>query len=72
LSFDVNTDEFLVEYGCGICYNDSSECFIDSLVFTLAEDRYIIMAKKPECMWNKTTILKEWLKNIKKCFAGFI
>jgi hypothetical protein len=23
------------------------------------------MAKKPENAWNKTTILKEWLKNIK-------
>jgi hypothetical protein len=64
LSFDVNTDEFLVEYGCEICYNYGLECFIDSLVFTLAEDRYIIMAKKPENTWNKTTTLKDWLKNI--------
>jgi hypothetical protein len=46
LSFDVKTVEFLEEWGCGICYNDYFECFIDSLDFMLAEDRYITTAKK--------------------------
>ncbi|OHB61149.1 MAG: hypothetical protein A2167_04745 [Planctomycetes bacterium RBG_13_46_10] len=72
LSLNVNPDDFLYEYGCGISCRGSFEHLIDSLDFILAEDRYIEMGKRGRAYVEQNHDIKKIIEKYKKIFRQIL
>ena len=68
LSLNVNPDDFLYKYGCGINCRGSLEHLIDSLDFLLTDDRYIEMGEKGRAYAEQKHDIKKIIEEYKKIF----
>jgi len=70
LSLNVNPDEFLTEYSCGLCCSGNPQRLAESLDFLLTKDRYIELGKKGLKYVRQHHDIKKIIGRYKTIFAS--